>query len=309
MIYYNKRNNLSPEITVIIPFYGDKNDLANCIGGINQQNFNKPFEIIVVESGKDPELKKLMDSAQNSVLISCDTQMYPGKARNIGTAHSKSDLLAFIDADCIPAANWLSEIHASLKSGNKIVIGPVIDLYPFHPAASIDNLLQFPDFRKHRPYKNFTHFPDCNLGINKELVYKSGKFPEEIITGEDVIFSQSAIRNNEGKVYFNRNLIVRHSGRKSFKSFIEHNRSLGFHRGYLNLKISRVGNKNRDSFLFALIFGIKRLIYISVRTLQWNPAGLFSMIFYFPFVILGLSAWVEGFRRGNKKYLEEKIAV
>ncbi|MGE5809965.1 MAG: glycosyltransferase [Ignavibacteria bacterium] len=297
------------EISVIIPFRGNKEELSKCLDGLRNQDSDILFEIIVVESGINPEVKQLVASVPNSVLISCKSIMYPGKARNQGIENSKSALLAFMDADCIPLSNWINEIHASLKSGNKIVIGPVIDLYPFHPVASIDNLLQFPDFRKYRLNKIFTHFPACNLGINKELVYKSGKFPEEIITGEDVIFSQSAIRNNGGKVYFNRNLIVRHSGRKDFKSFIEHNRSLGFHRGYLNLKISKFSNKNRDSFLFALIFGIKRLIYISIRTLQWNPVSLFSMIFYFPFVILGLSAWVEGFRRGNKKYLEEKIAV
>lgn len=307
MIYHYKRNNLSPEIAVIIPFYGDKNDLANCIGGINQQIFNKPFEIIVVESGKDPELKQLMDSVQNSVLISCDTQMYPGKARNIGTAHSKSDLLAFIDADCVPVPNWLSDIYASLKNGNKIVIGPVIDLYPFHPIASIDNLLQFPDFQKHRPSKNITHFPACNLGMKKELFFETGGFPEDIVTGEDVIFSQKALAKNGGKVFFTRDASVMHSGRKRFNSFMEHNYSLGFHRGYLNLKMPAVKNKFRGSFLFALLFGIRRLVYISVRTLQWNPAGFLRLVFYLPAVVLGLSAWVSGFWKGSKKYMEKKF--
>jgi glycosyltransferase involved in cell wall biosynthesis len=230
--------------------------------------------------------------------------MYPGKARNLGVKNSKSDLLAFIDADCVPSSNWLSEIYLSLKNGNEIIIGPITNLYPFHPIASVDNLLQFPDFQKHRSLNNINHFPACNLGITKRLFNETGRFPEDIVTGEDVKFSESAIRNSKSKFFFNSRLKVKHSGRKNLNQLIKHNESLGFHRGYFSLKISPNKNKYRGTFLYAFLFGIKRFIYISLRTLQWNPISLFRIIFYFPLVILGLSAWVNGFWRGNQKFLE-----
>ena len=141
-------------ISVIIPFYGDKKDLKNCLQGIQQQNFNKPFEVIVVESGNDLDVKQLVNSIPNTVLISSSSLMFPGKARNLGIAESKTEFLALIDADCVPLPNWLSEIYSSLKNGYEIVIGPIINLFPFHPIASVDNLLQCVDFQKHRPPKN-----------------------------------------------------------------------------------------------------------------------------------------------------------
>lgn len=294
----------SPLISVIIPFYGDKKELRNCLKGVQKQNFNDPFEIIVVESGNDPDVKQLVSSIPCTVLISSSSLMFPGKARNLGVAESKANILAFIDADCVPLSNWLSEIYASLKSDNKIVIGPIINLYPFHPVASVDNLLQFPDFQKYRPSINIAHFPACNFGITKELFFKTEGFREDVVTGEDVTFSESAINKSEGKIFINHQLVVQHSGRKNFRSFIKHNESLGFHRGYLNLKISSGRNKYRGTFLFAFLFGIRRLIYISIRTLQWNPVSMFRIIFYFPFLMLGLSAWVNGFWKGNQKYLE-----
>jgi glycosyltransferase involved in cell wall biosynthesis len=300
-------NNLSaaPEISVIIPFHGDKKELINCMNGLQNQDSTTTFETILVESGKESVAKEIMNLLNNIVLISCKSVMYPGKARNLGIEASKSDFLAFIDADCVPSKYWIKEIHKSLKEGNEIVIGPITNVYPFHPIASVDNLLQFPDFQRHRKSKNITHFPACNLGITKELALNSNKFPEEVVTGEDVKFSQAAISNNEGKVFFNQKAVVRHSGRKSFKSFMKHNQSLGFHRGYLNLKMPGVRNNFRGKFLFAFLFGIRRFFYISFRTLQWNPAGLFRIVLFFPFAILGLSAWVFGFWEGNKKYLEE----
>ncbi len=299
--------NMYPEISVVIPFYGNIEDLINCLNGLKNQIFNRHFEVIVVESGKNPEVKKVVSSIPNVILISCETIMYPGKARNLGVANSKSNLIAFIDADCVPKSDWLSEIYKSLMNQNEIVAGPIINLFPFHPVASVDNLLQFPDFQKNRLPKNITHFPACNFGISRNLFYQTDGFPENILTGEDVLFSESALKQNNGKVFYNRRQVIKHSGRKDLKSFINHNSSLGFHRGYLNLKIYSRSRKMRGTVLFALIYGIRRAIYISVRSLQWNIASLFRIIFYFPFFTIGLSAWVIGFQKGNREYLKEKI--
>lgn len=298
-------SSLNIKISIIIPFYGNLPDLQKCLKGLQIQEFNLPYEIIVIDSVNEPEVVQLMNSA-NVKFISMESLAYPGKARNFGVKNSRADLLAFIDADCVPSLNWLSEIYSSLIKGNEIVIGPVINLYPFHPFASIDNLLQFPDFQKHLTSKKVTHFPACNLGITRNLFYKTNGFPEDITAGEDVKFSQSVISICEGKIFYNVKLIVKHSGRKSLKSFIEHNKSLGYHRGYLSLKIPDKKIKFRGTILFAFIFGVKRLLYITIRTIQWNPVSLLRIIFFLPFLILGLSAWAEGFLQGNKKYLKEK---
>jgi len=236
----------------------------------------------VVESGNNLDVKQLVSSIPNTVLISSSSLMFPGKARNLGVADSVANYLAFIDADCVPLPNWLSEIYSSLTNGSEIVIGPITNLYPFNPIASVDNLLQFIDFQKGRPSKNINHFPACNLGITKQLFNRTGGFREDVVTGEDVIFSESAISNCNDKIFFNSRLEVKHSGRKSLNQLIKHNESLGFHRGYLSLKISPDRNKYRGTFLFAFLFGFRRLAYISLRTLQWNPVSMFRIILFPP---------------------------
>lgn len=296
------------KISIIIPFSGNLNDLSECLKGIQNQNFSFPFEVIVIESVNDPGIKQIINLNPDIKFISFDSVIYPGKARNLGVKNSNSDLLAFIDADCIPSVNWFSEIYSSLKKEYEIVIGPVINLFPFHPLASIDNLLQFPDFQKYRKSGKITHFPACNLGITRKLFYKTNGFPEDISIGEDVKFSQRAISLCNGRIFYNKKLIVSHGGRKSLKAFTEHNRGLGFYRGYLNLKITSKKSKFRKTTLYAVLFGVKRFFYITFRTAQWNPFSLLRVIFFFPFLILGLSAWVNGFREGNIKFINgEKI--
>ena len=288
-------------ISVIIPFHGEKNDLLNCITALQNQNFKHPFEIIVVESTNDPQIKKLFNPYLNVNLISSGTLLFPGKARNIGSANTNSDLLVFLDADCIPAQTWLSEVYASLKNDCEIVIGPVTNLYPFHPVASIDNLLQFADFQKKRKSKNITHFPGCNLGITKGLFIKSGGFLEEISIGEDTKFSETIIKKNNAKISFNQKMIVRHSGRKEFIRFLKHQETFGFYRGYLKNGSLSSYNQFRNGFLFSVFWGLRRLFIIIIQTLKWNPNGIFRIIFYFPFLCLGLAAWVFGFWKGIQK--------
>ena len=142
------------------------------------------------------------------------------------------------------------------------------------------------------------------MGITKGLFNRTDGFREDVVTGEDVLFSESAISNCNGKILFNSQLEVRHGGRRNLNHFIKHNESLGFHRGYLNLKISSGRNRYRGTFLFAFLFGFRRLAYISLRTMQWNPVSMLRIIFFFPLVVIGLSGWVKGFWKGNQKFLK-----
>jgi glycosyltransferase involved in cell wall biosynthesis len=292
-----------PGISVIIPFSGNSDDLAFCLQGLKHQKFKYEFEIIVVKSGDDLPLNDLADLPTNTRIITSSTLMYPGKARNSGVRNSKAELLAFIDADCVPDAGWLSAVYSSLKKGNDIAVGPVINLHPFHPIASVDNLFLFADFQKQRPSKNFEHFAGCNFGITRNLYQEVGGFREDMIIAEDTKFSESAIQ--KGKIAFDKKMIVRHSGRKELKKFRKHHESFGFYKGYLNLRESTGDNKLRKHFFYPFLLGARRMIYISIRTLQWNPAGLLRIIFYFPFLFLGLSSWIKGFRKGQSEYLSE----
>ena len=295
----------SPELSVIIPFHGDKKDLANCLEGLRNQRADFRFEIIVAESGCDPEVELLIGAIPGAVLVSSLSVMYPGKARNEGAAHARAELLAFIDADCVPAPAWLSEVYSALNNGNDIVMGPVVNLHPFHPVASIDNLLQFVDFQKHRPSGDISHFPICNLGIKKPMFLKVGGFPENMETGEDVLFSEAAINKGNGAILFNKRMTLRHKGRRVFSQFMNHHETFGFYRGYYNLRVSVQWNKYRGRYFYALFFGFRRLTYLIVRTMQWNPVGLIRIIIYFPVLIAGLLSWVNGFHVGSQKGLRK----
>jgi len=304
-IIYNMKKIEDPALSVIIPFHGLKDELLMCLNGLNDQKAEFPFEIIIVESGNDFNLQDSVKVFSNVSLISSKKLLFPGKARNIGAEQASANLLAFIDSDCVPEKNWVSQAHHKLQSGLKIVIGPILNINSLLPISTIDNHLQFVDFQKYRPSKNISHFPGCNFAITKLLFNKLRGFPEDVKAGEDVLFSQAAIEKCSSKIYFDKKLVVQHKGRNKWKEFLKHNKTFGYYRGYLSLKISGRSFISKGNYFHSVFFGFKRLIYICVRTLQWNPVGMITLIVYFPLLIVGLSAWTNGFYNGNIQALKE----
>ena len=60
----------------------------------------------------------------------------PAGARNLGTAATDAEVLAFTDADCEPDPSWLSAALAEIAAGADLVTGPIEPVRapgPFEP--------------------------------------------------------------------------------------------------------------------------------------------------------------------------------
>lgn len=293
--------NFRPQISVIIPFAGESNILFKCLDKLYYSKKQINFETIVVQSGCRKSSTEKITKYENLTLIHSEELCYPGKARNLGAQKSSSNMLAFIDADCIPSDDWIETAFKSIEQGWKVVLGPILNENIFKPIASVDNMLQFIDFQKNRPATSITHFSGTNFVISKSLFQQAGGFREDLKAGEDVIFSQSVINQKNLRIFYNKNLYVYHVGRNSFKEFINHQKVFGYYRGLLNLKIKPPEFLNRCLQLYAGYWGLKRFAYICIRTVQWNLKAVLILIMYFPLIVIGLSAWSLGFYNGVKK--------
>jgi glycosyltransferase involved in cell wall biosynthesis len=222
----------------------------------------------------------------------------PGAARNLGAQDARGLFLAFIDADCVPEPGWLAAALTALEAGAKIVGGAIVDLYPFHPIAASDNLLQFADFPRRRPGSPATYFPACNLGVSPAAWRELGGFPGDLPAGEDVLFTGRAAKRWPDQVHFVPEMVVRHRGRTRLGAYWRHQETFGFYRGRLGLQLRPIYRQlGKHVFLFGIIVS-KRLSYITFRTVQWNPAGLLRLIVLLPVLLIGLIAWAKGFQQG-----------
>lgn len=96
-------------VSVIVSAYNAAATLPACLQAIHSQNGNrKSFELIVVDDGSCDETAKLAQD-YGAQLVQ-QTHQGIGAARNLGVRNARGDLIAFTDADCAPAPDWVDQI-------------------------------------------------------------------------------------------------------------------------------------------------------------------------------------------------------
>ena len=132
---------LDPTVAVIIPVYNRSDLLENVLAGLSRQSYDREFEVVVVDDGSEENIRQVVDRYVDSVPVRLVRQERDGfglaRARNLGVASVDTDVVIFLDADCVPANDWLQH-HMSWhrKASNLVVTGSRRDVdVPLDPVA------------------------------------------------------------------------------------------------------------------------------------------------------------------------------
>jgi glycosyltransferase involved in cell wall biosynthesis len=110
------------KISVVIPHLNQPDALASCLETVcNQTMLRSDYEVIVVDNGS-AHLPHDICKRFNARLLQ-ETEPGPGPARNTGIAAATTDLLAFIDADCLADTKWLASAYEGLSSQTAQIVG------------------------------------------------------------------------------------------------------------------------------------------------------------------------------------------
>ncbi|MES2492650.1 MAG: glycosyltransferase [Pseudomonadota bacterium] len=104
-----------PRVSVIIPHYDDLASLDRCLGALDDQTCPRDvFEVIVADNMTEVLPGVLERTVATRARLVRVEDKGAGPARNGGVAAATGDLLAFIDCDCVPEADWLAQGLAAL---------------------------------------------------------------------------------------------------------------------------------------------------------------------------------------------------
>ena len=107
-------------ISVVIPHLNQPDMLARCLASLAAGR-RQADQIIVVDNGS----ARLPDDicARYGAQLLSEPTPGPGPARNLGVAQSSGEVLAFIDADCLAAPDWLAVAEATLADPAAMILG------------------------------------------------------------------------------------------------------------------------------------------------------------------------------------------
>jgi glycosyltransferase involved in cell wall biosynthesis len=195
-------SNTKPLISVIIVVKNDRG-IAQTLKGIREGTFGGPYEVIVVDASA-PEVLADIKSQNNWVRW----DQYPvsekrttPQQRNRGLELAKGGVIAFIDANCEPAAEWLATIAKTIKSDQDIVCGPVNDL-------NTENFVHYAVDKKEAGYVD--ECTTINVGLRRAVFERVGNFDERFLFGQDVDFFWRTADAGY-KIYFNPKMTIAHN--------------------------------------------------------------------------------------------------
>ncbi|WP_354702302.1 hypothetical protein DSM112329_02660 [Paraconexibacter sp. AEG42_29] len=129
-----------PAVSVIVP----ARDAAGTIGALlealaGQLPVPGDVEVIVADDGSVDGTGDLARAHAVVAQVVRTGGVGPGAARNAAIAVASGDVLAFTDADCVPAPDWLQRALAALGDGADLVQGTVV---PAGPAGPFDRTVR-----------------------------------------------------------------------------------------------------------------------------------------------------------------------
>jgi glycosyltransferase involved in cell wall biosynthesis len=178
-----------PRISVIVPVFNASTWIERCIHGLLNQEYDASrFEIILVDNNSSDDSKSLIRRHQRVRLLEESVQSSYA-ARNRGARESSGELLAFTDADCVPAPNWLSAIASAMRNERtQAVLGsrtPGAGSMPVRLIAAYEDarVRYIIENHRQRSYFAFT----SNMAIRRSAFERFGPF-ETVARGADTLF-------------------------------------------------------------------------------------------------------------------------
>ncbi len=206
-------------VSVIIPNLHSPH-LGDVLTALAQQS-HLPDQVIVV--GQD----RFGFAAQHPHVqfITTPRPVPPALARNIGIAHARGDLLAFLDADCVPAHDWLARLyhHATQHP----IVGGGIRIGGETRWQRCDNMAIMGAFLETAPAGTRPFLISANLLLWRQVLADVGLFDACLISAEDADLS-FRLRQHCYPLWFAPDAQVTHrTGRTTPRTVYQHGYTYG----------------------------------------------------------------------------------
>ena len=208
----------TPAISVIIPHLNQPDGLEACLASLDAQSLERSyFEVIVVDNGSFSNPEDVIRKHPGTNLLR-ELQPGPGPARNLGSRHAASGILAFIDADCLAEREWLQNALQTMNSSpEKTILGGDVRIWRdrTQKITAIEAYESVFGFRNKLYIEQHHYSVTANLVVRRSDFLEIGAF-SGIAFAEDMEWGQLALQTGF-RLIFAPKMIVFHPARRSLR--------------------------------------------------------------------------------------------
>lgn len=206
-------------VSVIVPVFNDVERLRLCLQALAEQTYQSDrYEVIVVDNASETteEIRSLVAEFPFAIYGS---ELVPGAyaARNRGLSLAKGDILAFTDADCIPAVDWLERgvAHLCCHPNCGLVAGQVNLFFRSAEANSIELYESVTAFPQQKLLCQHRGAATANVFTFRAVMDAVGPFNAELRSHGDLEWGQRVFSAGYQQIYA-ADVCVAHPARYTF---------------------------------------------------------------------------------------------
>jgi len=199
-------------ISVVVPFHGAEPHLARCLDSLFVQRYPTwRREIIFVDHGASEAARAVVER-QSAFQLIRERGPGPYAARNAGVEIARGEVVAFTDADCAVAPDWLAQIEKAFSDPDVLVaVGSYIpsrDSFTASALARYENEKNLYIFNSEDEslYYGYTN----NMAVRAGVFDEVGRFPIRS-RGSDALYVRTVVgRFGREAVRYVPEMAVRH---------------------------------------------------------------------------------------------------
>ncbi len=208
------------KVSVYIPAYNVAESLSGSIEGLLAQTL-RPSEILIIDDGSTDRSAEIAARYPQVTLVRHSRNRGLAAARNTAFRTATCDLVASLDADCVPDPEWLSRLTRHFDDAKIAGVGG--RLIEGNRQALADRWRQahMPQEWGSEPLNNPRFLFGCNNMFRKSAVLDAGGYDEAMRTnGEDADMS-GKLRQRGWNLLYDPEALAVHLRHDSIRSILE----------------------------------------------------------------------------------------
>ena len=207
-----------PKVSVVVCTHNGQSTLDECLERLGALTY-PDYEVIVVNDGSSDASAEIARRHEATLIQTAHRGL--GHARNKGIEAAAGEIVAFLDDDAYPDADWLHYVAALLRAnGHAGVGGPnippcddgfVAECVAAAPGGPIHVLISD---------REAEHVPGCNMAFRKDVLEEVGCFDERFrVAGDDVDLCWR-LQKADRTLGFSAGAVVMHRRRDSIRRYL-----------------------------------------------------------------------------------------
>jgi len=221
---------VQPVISVIVPFYNEESYIEQCLWSLVSQDMApERYEVLFVDNQSTDRSAGIVRRFPGVVLLT-EPRRSAYHARNRALRQARGEIIAFTDADCVVAPDWLRVIERTMREKRaKILLGHrmfapeagcFVRLFQDYENAKIRYVLSH---GQRQQYFGFTN----NMAVHRAVFDRLGPFESCRIVGDTDLIFRLATQEPEAVIQYVPQMRVTHLEIKTALDWIRKMASYG----------------------------------------------------------------------------------